>query len=182
MKKIIMISLLFISINSCSSKWTAIKKDSIQIHANMSFSVSDNWVKRYTDKEHYFITKDGFNLNAISILSYPLVRKLPKTNKKIEKGIDLISLSKLVESEFRETFSFLTVKSGETETYKIGQTEVIRFSAESSSSSNLKSLHTIIAFIYRKKLIIINYSGTKRYYFYKYQAVFKSLINSLKLI
>ena len=177
MKKTILI--IFVLLISSCSVWTLRKGRYTAKNISISAEIPQNWVS--LKKHDFLITKDGRDLNEISISKIKVGDELAYSKKKIVKGMILPDYSEAVLNNVKLNSLYLNFDLIENEIISLNNKDCFKLLFRTKDKYNLVKKHYIYGFEQNSSLVVINFSAPKRHYFEKYRSTFIDFLNSLKI-
>jgi hypothetical protein len=179
--KTVLLLLSILLITSCNEKWSLLAKGKqSDKKQNVTFELSNDWARLNESKLSIFLSKNGFELNDISIRSHLLSSPLPNTKKKIVKDILLPDLADVIAEEFKNENGISSFQLNSTEPSNVSGEEAIKITFTQKNTTGLVSKGIVYSFLYKNRVRIISFIAAKKVYFDRDKDEFEQMVKTLK--
>jgi hypothetical protein len=175
------IGLLLASLAACTP-WTRVDPGSRHESKRNDYSLELplGWVRRTTDANDYFITRDGPALNYIVVNRQPHDRKLPRTQRKTRADMLPHELAELALAEWKNTAATANLELLTSTPMMLGGRPAARVHIRYRNERGLPIERVLVSLVDTRGRLSILYEAPAIVYFQRGLADFESLLASVR--
>lgn len=176
----VFLSLLCLVVAGCAT-WQYIPgRDETWKRSYFEATLPSEWVK-YNGPELLILTKDGLELNRISVVQHKMDsdKEFPQSKKKIEKDMLAQDIAQLIVNEISlDREALLNLEVLENKPAQISGVEGFKLVYTYNTNDFLKYKHVFYGFIWKKNFYSIEFLATQQHYFDTNVNDFDSFVSS----
>lgn len=175
------ISLLLVSLAACTP-WARVEPGSRTETKRDDYTIDlpSGWVRRTTDNNDFFVTRDGPALNYIVVTRQPHDRKLPRTKRETRADMLPHELAELVLAEWRSTEATTNLEVLSNAPVMVGGKPAARVHIRYKNERGLPIERVLVGLVDARGRLSIQYEAPAIVYFQRGLPEFEAMVASVK--
>jgi hypothetical protein len=175
------IGLLLVSLGACTP-WTRVDPGSRTESRRDDYTLELplGWVKRTTDTNGFFVTRDGPALNYIAVNRQPHDRKLPRTKRETRADMLPHELAELAIAEWKSSEATANLAVLSSTPVRVGGRPAVRVHIRYKNERGLPIERVMVGLVDSKGRLSIQYEAPAIVYFQRGLADFEAMVASVR--
>jgi len=181
--RLLLITLLTLSLSGCLEVWTRIDTANARItESNYTVALPPGWVRNNFYRDGIAITQDGLGIQMMDVSVLPHDKAFPKTKRKASAELLPAELAEMVLAEHRADPLLANLSVLETAPAKVSGQPGVRVKFSFKNSRGVAYQREVYAAATPSGVALVGYQAITRYYWERDYASFQQFLSTLRLL